>query len=77
MAVFRKNIDAFASRVSWRCHFVQRLEMETSMNERSINPELDEALGRIDDEERFLAWAEGRTGWPFFDACMRSLRATG
>ncbi len=77
VAVFRKNIDAFASRVSWRCHFVQRLEMETSMNERSINPELDEALGRIDDEERFLAWAEGRTGWPFFDACMRSLRATG
>ncbi|MGB1099246.1 MAG: deoxyribodipyrimidine photo-lyase/cryptochrome family protein [Poseidonia sp.] len=77
VAAFRKNIDAFASRVSWRCHFVQRLEMETSMNERSINPELDEALGRIDDEERFLAWAEGRTGWPFFDACMRSLRATG
>ena len=77
VAAFRKNIDAFASRVSWRCHFVQRLEMETSMNKRSINPELDEALGRIDDEERFLAWAEGRTGWPFFDACMRSLRATG
>ena len=77
VAVFRKNIDAFASRVSWRCHFVQRLEMETSMNGRSINPELDEALGRVDDEQRFLAWAEGRTGWPFFDACMRSLRATG
>ena len=77
VAVFRKNIDAFASRVSWRCHFVQRLEMETSMNGRSINPELDEALGRVDDEERFLAWSEGRTGWPFFDACMRSLRATG
>ena len=77
VAVFRKNIDAFASRVSWRCHFVQRLEMETSMNEQSINPELDQALGREDNEERFLAWAEGRTGWPFFDACMRSLRATG
>ena len=27
--------------------------METSMNERSINPELDEALGRVDDEQRF------------------------
>ena len=77
IAVFRKNIDAFASRVSWRCHFVQRLEMETSMNGRSINHELDEALGRVDDEERFLAWSEGKTGWPFFDACMRSLRATG
>ena len=77
MADFRKNINAFTSRVSWRCHFVQRLEMETTMNVQSINPELDEALGRTDAEERFRAWAEGTTGWPFFDACMRSLKATG
>ena len=77
VSVFRKNIDAFASRVSWRCHFIQRLEMETSMNTQSINPELDEALAWVDDEKRFEAWAEGRTGWPFFDACMRSLKATG
>tara|TARA_B100000900_G_scaffold412976_1_gene435876 strand:+ start:102 stop:1706 length:1605 start_codon:yes stop_codon:yes gene_type:complete len=76
-SVFRKNIDAFASRVSWRCHFIQRLEMETSMNTQSINPELDEALAWVDEEARFEAWAEGRTGWPFFDACMRSLKATG
>ena len=77
VGVFRKNIDAFASRVSWRCHFIQRLEMETSMNTQSINPELDEALAWVDEEARFEAWAEGRTGWPFFDACMRSLKATG
>ena len=77
VGVFRKNIDAFASRVSWRCHFIQRLEMETSMNTQSINPELDETLAWVDDEKRFEAWAEGRTGWPFFDACMRSLKATG
>ena len=25
----------------------------------------------------WLAWAQGRTGFPFIDACMRSLRATG
>ena len=26
---------------------------------------------------RLAAWAEGRTGWPFVDACMRMLHATG
>ncbi len=29
------------------------------------------------DEEKFQAWAEGRTGVPFIDANMRELRATG
>ena len=77
MADHRKNLNAFASRVSWRCHFVQRLEMETTMNTQSINPELDAALERTNVEERYQAWSEGTTGWPFFDACMRSLKATG
>ena len=77
MADFRKNINAFTSRVSWRCHFVQRLEMETTMNTQSINPQLDAALERTNVEQRYQAWAEGTTGWPFFDACMRSLKATG
>jgi deoxyribodipyrimidine photo-lyase len=27
--------------------------------------------------EAFQAWATGHTGWPFLDACMRSLIATG
>jgi len=29
------------------------------------------------DDPLLLAWAEGRTGFPFLDACMRSLIATG
>ena len=42
-----------------------------------MNPELDSHLERNFCEERFLAWSQGKTGWPFFDACMRSLLATG
>lgn len=76
-AVLAKNVNAFASRVSWRCHFVQRLEVETTMDTTAINPELCAQLGRQEDEARFQAWATGQTGWPFFDACMRSLIATG
>jgi deoxyribodipyrimidine photo-lyase len=30
-----------------------------------------------DSERRLQAWAEGRTGYPMVDACMRSLCATG
>ncbi len=29
------------------------------------------------DGERFARWSRGETGWPFVDACMRSLAATG
>jgi len=76
-SVLAKNVNAFASRVSWRCHFVQRLEVETTMDTTAINPELCTQLGRQDDDTRFQAWATGQTGWPFFDACMRSLIATG
>jgi deoxyribodipyrimidine photo-lyase len=47
------------------------------MDEIALNPELDEQLQREYDENRFLAWSEGKTGWPFFDACMRYLTATG
>ncbi|HAL40990.1 MAG TPA: deoxyribodipyrimidine photolyase, partial [Gammaproteobacteria bacterium] len=29
------------------------------------------------DSEKFRAWACGETGYPFVDACMRYLNATG
>ena len=71
------SLSSFQSRLAWHCHFMQRLEAEATLDEQAMNPELDALLKRPFDEERFRAWAEGTTGWPFFDACMRSLRATG
>ena len=56
---------------------MQRLEAEATMDEIAINPELDELLKRQLDQRKFVAWRDGKTGWPFFDACMRSLTATG
>ena len=47
------------------------------MDEIAINPELDELLNRQLDQRKFIAWRDGKTGWPFFDACMRYLTATG
>ncbi len=71
------SLSSFQSRLAWHCHFIQRLEFETTMDEIAINPELDGHLERSHDEGRYQAWANGQTGWPFFDACMRSLTATG
>lgn len=72
-----RNLNAFASRVSWRCHFVQRLEVEATQNYICLNPELDAKLDRNFDQKKFDAWKDGKTGWPFFDACIRSLTKTG
>ena len=72
-----RNLNAFSSRVLWRCHFIQRLEVEATQNYISLNPELDSKIDRVLDKNKFEAWKNGRTGWPFFDACMRSLAATG
>ena len=74
---FTSSLTSFQSRLAWHCHFMQRLEAEATMDEIAINPELDELLDRQLDQSKFIAWRDGKTGWPFFDACMRSLTATG
>ena len=72
-----KSLSSFQSRLAWHCHFMQKLENEPTLDNVAQNPLIDRNLARELDGERFAAWAEGRTGWPFFDACMRSLIATG
>ena len=70
------SLTSFQSRLAWHCHFMQRLEAEATMDETAINPELDELLNRKLDQRKFT-WRDGKAGWPFFDACMRYLTATG
>ena len=72
-----QSLSSFQSRLAWHCHFMQKLEMEPTLDTRAQNPLIDENMNRVMDKERFRAWSEGKTGWPFFDACMRSLIATG
>ena len=71
-------IASFISRLHWHCHFIQKLESEPALERRAMHP-LMEAARRptAPDDPLLLAWAEGRTGLPFLDACMLSLRATG
>jgi deoxyribodipyrimidine photo-lyase len=71
-------IDSLISRLHWHCHFIQKLESEPAMEHRAVHPAHERArVFTPDDDPRLLAWASGRTGFPFLDACMRSLIATG
>ena len=44
--------------------------------QRSFRPEY-QGIRWDDDHERFRAWCEGRTGYPFVDAAMRQLASEG
>ncbi len=72
-----KSLVSFAGRLRWHCHFMQKLEDEPAIEQANMNRGFDGLREGEFDEGRFRAWAEGRTGYPMVDACMRSLRATG
>ncbi len=72
-----RSLSAFESRLHWHCHFIQKLESEPSIEFRTFIPALNTMRDGHHNEEYLTAWREGRTGYPFVDACMRSLRATG
>lgn len=73
-----RSLNAFMSRLHWHCHFMQKLESEPEIEARSVHPlhEADRRITNLNDPILW-AWIEGRTGYPFVDACMRSLTFTG
>jgi deoxyribodipyrimidine photo-lyase len=71
-----RNRSQFISRMVWRDHFIQKLETEPEYELRNINAAFDAI--RTDVNPAWVeAWAQGQTGFPLVDACMRSLAATG
>ena len=72
-----RAIRAFIGRLHWHCHFMQKLENSPSHEFQNVHRGFDKLRGRGFDETLFDAWVAGKTGFPFIDACMRSLKATG
>lgn len=72
-----KSLSAFNSRLHWHCHFMQKLEDQPGIEFENIHRGYDGMREHAFDPDRFEAWAEGRTGLPFVDACMRALHETG
>jgi len=69
-------LASFNARLRTRCDHIQRLESVPALESKCI----DAACEALRGEERaalFDAWASGRTGYPFVDACMRALQARG
>ena len=74
---WQQSLRSFESRLHWHCHFIQKLEDQPDIEWRNMHSGFDGLRPEMTDPTRFHAWAEGQTGFPFIDACMRSLHATG
>ena len=74
---WRRALRAFDARMHWRCHFMQKLEDEPRIEFENFVRAYDGLREPHFNREYFDAWREGRTGYPFVDACMRYLNATG
>ncbi len=69
------NSKMLKSRLTWHCHFIQKLESEPELEFKEFHP----YFHKIRKNDNFLlqSWSEGKTGFPFIDACMRSLNFNG
>ncbi|KAL7438771.1 hypothetical protein ACHAXM_006373 [Skeletonema potamos] len=74
-----RSLASFQSRMHWRSHFIQKLESQPSLEKQDQCLAFSHLRRQPGDfnEKYFDAWCEGRTGFPFVDACMRSLIHTG
>ena len=71
------SLSSFVGRLHWHCHFTQKLEMEPELEWLPMARAYTGLRDDGDDAERLKAFEDGQTGYPFVDACMRYLRATG
>ena len=69
-------LKAFGSRLRWQSHFIQKFEMECSMEFESINKGYH-LLKKPINKKYIHAWEAGQTGVPLVDAGMRCLNETG
>jgi deoxyribodipyrimidine photo-lyase len=68
---------AVIARLHWHCHFMQKLESEPAIEFHAFNRCCDDLRAEGHDPAKLEAWQQGRTGYPFVDACMRALKARG
>jgi deoxyribodipyrimidine photo-lyase len=71
-----KGVRKWLDELVWREFYAAIMAENPHVLRRSFRPEF-EGIEWEDDEKLFLAWCEGRTGFPFVDAAMRQLVATG
>ncbi len=72
----KSDLNSFRKRLYWHCHFIQKLETEPELEFNSMHSMCDELRPNFDSEivER---WIQGKTGFPFLDACILYLKEYG
>ena len=73
----RRGLQAFAQRLVWHCHFIQKLETEPELEWRNLHRGYDGLRESEHQPEHLRLLVQGRTGWPLVDACVAQLRETG
>ncbi len=76
---WKRPLASFISRLHWHCHFMQKFESDCSMEFNALNEGYHHFPYRDDDRVKhdIECWAQGQTGIPIIDACMRCLKHTG
>ena len=75
--VWIKSIRSFLKRLHWHCHFIQKLEDDPTIEFKNMHSLYDGLREEEFNDKFFFAWKNGITGFPFLDACMRSLKVNG
>jgi len=76
-STWTRALAAFEGRLHWHCHFIQKLESAPRIEHENLQRACDGLRDPEPDPDRLAAWCDGRTGFPFVDACMRALAASG
>ena len=72
------SFRSFNSRLRWHCHFIQKLEDEPSIEFKNLHSSFNQLSYNDEEYHQFFSkWQQGRTGFPFIDACMRALHQWG
>lgn len=72
----KRQLSGFISRLRWQAHFIQKFEMECTMENASVNKGYHKLKKTISKAYKH-AWETGETGFPLVDAAMRCLNTTG
>ncbi|MEX1044867.1 MAG: deoxyribodipyrimidine photo-lyase, partial [Chthoniobacterales bacterium] len=72
----RNNVWKFISELIWREFYFQILWHYPEVLEHEFNAKY-RGMAWDQDEAKYRAWCEGRTGFPIVDAAMRQLNETG
>ncbi|SNB58152.1 deoxyribodipyrimidine photo-lyase [Marinobacter sp. es.042] len=74
---FESAARFYLDRLAWRRDYMQTFEDQPDLEYKCMLPEFNGLRPQTYDPELMTRFEEGRTGFPFVDALMRCLRATG